>query len=100
MKTIISKYLFNLSVKFIKNRIADSFNLLTPDYLQSIGWIKEYVESKDSYMWVEQNIKDRDKIWIEFESHYYRVWYGADRIFIACESSKEWFEIYYNLMIH
>ena len=57
------------------------------------GWIKE------GEFYVEQNIKGRDKIWVNFESHYFRIYHGENRTFIALERSKKWFEVYY-LMAH
>lgn len=87
----LKNWAYKLAVKLIANRIVHGFNRLTPEYLQGKGWIQE------GKYWVEPNIKDRDKIWINFENHYYRVWHGGDRTFIALESSLEWFENYYLL---
>lgn len=85
------QWIYKLAVKLIANRIVHGLNRLTPEYLQNKGWIQE------GKYWVEPNIKDRDKIWVQFEYHYYKVWYGGDRTFIALESSLEWFENYYLL---
>lgn len=85
------QWIYRLAIKLIANRIVHGRNRLTPEYLKGKGWIQ-----KGKY-WVEPNIKDRDKIWIHFENHYYRVWHGGDRTFIALESSLEWFENYYLL---
>lgn len=87
------QWIYKLAVKLISNRIAHSLNSLTPEYLQNKGWIQE------GEYWVEPNIKDRDKIWVQFEYHYYRVRHGRDKTFIALESSLEWFQNYY-LLVH
>lgn len=88
----LKNWAYKLSVKLIANRIVHGQNKLTRDYLMSKGW-----DLEDGKFWVEKDIKDRDKIWIEFENHYYRVWHGKERTFIALESSLEWFENYYLL---
>ncbi|MCE3278053.1 MAG: hypothetical protein K0S44_244 [Bacteroidetes bacterium] len=99
MKNKIKNWIYNTAVKVIAKRIVHSENRLTPEYLLSKGWITERDEVRDKTFYVEPNIKKRDKISIDFEKHSYRLWHGPDRTFIACESSVEWFEIYY-LMAH
>lgn len=84
-------WIYNLAVKLIANRIVHGQNLLTPKYLTDRGWIEE-----DGF-YVEPRIKDRDKIWIQFENHYFRIWHGKERTFIGLESSAEWFDNYYLL---
>jgi hypothetical protein len=96
MKKIIKllsgkQWIFDLSLKLIANRIVHCQNLLTPQYLMSKGWIE-----KDGF-YFEPEIKDRDKIWIEFEHHYFRIFHGKERTFIGLESKVEWFETYYLL---
>lgn len=86
-------FIQKLCIALIFNRIVHETDRLIPEHLTEKGWIK------DGYFYVEQNIKGRDKIWIQFESHYYRVYHGENRTFIALERSKKWFEIYY-LMAH
>lgn len=86
-----NQWIYKLAVKLISNRIVHGINRLTPEYLRDKGWMQE------GEYWVEPNIKDRDKIWIYFESHYYRVLHGGHKTFIALESSLEWFENYYLL---
>jgi hypothetical protein len=88
----LKNWAYKLAVKLIANRIVHGQNRLTRDYLMLKGW-----DLEDGKYWVEPNIKDRDKIWIEFENHYYRVWHGKERTFITLESSLEWFENYYLL---
>ncbi len=84
-------WIYNLAVKLIANRIVHGQNQLTPKYLLDRGWVEE-----DGFF-VEPNIKDRDKIWIQFESHYFRIWHGKERTFIGLESKVEWFDNYYLL---
>jgi hypothetical protein len=88
------KWAYQLSIKLIALRIVNSKTPLTKEYLILKGWILE-----DGIFWVEKEVKERDKIRIQFESHYYRVWHGENKTFIALESSLEWFENYY-LLIH
>lgn len=56
------------------------------------GWIVEIKDGRTFF--IEPNIKDRDKIWIEFENHYYRVYHSERRTFIALQSTKEWLQAY------
>ena len=77
----------------IARGIVNSTNRLTPDYLKEKGW-----ELVNGY-WIEPNVKDRDRVSIVFENHYYRVWHSEKMTFIALESTIEWFEIYF-LIIH
>ena len=56
------KWIYKLALSVIANRIVHSQNLLRPDYLIAKGWIEE-----DGF-YFEPNTKDRDKIWIQFES--------------------------------
>ena len=79
------------AVEVIAKAIVHSKNRLTPEYLMERNWVEE-----NGY-YIEPNIKDRDRISISFEHHYYRVWHGGDRTFFALESSIEWFELYYLL---
>ena len=82
-------WIYKFAIKIIANRIIHEQNLLTPEYLKSKGWVEE-----DGF-WIEQEIKSRDKIWIQFEHHYFRIWHGKERTFVGLESKLEWFEIYY-----
>jgi len=91
MKKRIENWIYKLAIKVIARRIVLKQNLLTPLYLENNGWVKE----GDS--WVEPDIKDRDKIWIDFEHHYFRIYHGKDKTFIALKSKIEWFEMYYLL---
>lgn len=84
-------WIYNLSISVIANRIVHGDNYLTPEYLTSKGWIQE------GSFYVEPDIKDRDKIWIQFENHYFRIYHGPERTFIGLETKKEWFESYYLL---
>jgi hypothetical protein len=84
--------IYNAALSFVAYRIEHHGELLTPDHLSSMGWIKE------GNCWVEKNIKKRDKIWIQFEDSYYRVYHGADKTFMALKSNKVWFENYHIIM--
>lgn len=94
MRKLFKKnWIFKLALKAIANKIVRYPTQLTPEYLKAKGWVQ------DEWGWVEPNIKDRDRITITFQDHYYRVWHSEKRTFIALESSVEWFEAYY-LIIH
>ena len=90
----IENFLYKFAVNQVKNKIIRSHSTLTADYLICKGWITEYDEISGKTFYVEPDIKDRDKVSLEFENHYYRVWHGRDRTFIALESSIEWLELY------
>ena len=91
MKKKIYNWLFKLAKKVIAINIVKHGKQLTPQYLIERGWVEE-----NGY-YIEPNIKDRDRISISFESHYYRVWHSDKRTFFALESTVEWFELYYLL---
>ena len=99
MKTKINDWIFKLAKIFIAKRLVHSFNKLTPEYLITKGWIIEFDEVRQKTFYIEADMKDRDKVFIEFEGHHYRVWHSDKKVFIAAEVSLEWFEIYY-LLIH
>jgi hypothetical protein len=84
-------WVYKLSVAVIASRIVRSNQNLTPEFLLANGW--EF----DGAFFVEPNVKLRDKIWIQFEHHYFRIYHGPDRTFIGLESKQEWFENYYLL---
>lgn len=92
-KAIISNigWIYRLAVKIIANRIVHKSTKLTPEYLTQSGWTEE-----DGY-YSEPNIKERDRIWIKFEAHYFRAYYGRYKTFVALETSLEWFSLFYLL---
>lgn len=96
----LKKYIYELAVKVVNKRIEDKITPLSKQYLLDKGWDTEWDEVRKKLFYIEPNIKDRDKISIEFEAHYYRVWHGKERTFIALESSQEWFDLYYSLIIN
>jgi|GEM_PF-2045362 len=89
MKQKINNWLFERALKRVAKTIIKSENLLTPEDLIQDGWILQ-----DGY-YIEKGIKDRDRISVKFQDHYYRVFHSANRTFVALESSKEWFYTYY-----
>ena len=91
MKKLIYYFCFWRS---IVKRIINSTTPLTPQYLIERGWVKEFNEVLQKTFYVEPNIKDRDKIYVEFENHCYRIWHSDKLTFIALERSIEWFEFY------
>lgn len=99
MKNKINKWIFKLAMTFIAKRLVHSSNKLTISYLISNGWVTEYDEVRKKIFFTEPNIKDRDRVSIEFDGNGYRVWHSEKITFIASETSLEWFEMYY-LLIH
>lgn len=89
--------LYKLALKAIAKRIIHSTTPLTPEYLKERGWVLEERSLGLPY-WHEPNIKSRDRIWVEFQDGYYRLFQGQDKTFIALESSQEWFDAYYLLV--
>jgi len=94
MKVKIYNWIYKLALKFIAWRIWVSDEKLTPQILVDAGWVAEDDVVRGKTFWYEPNIKDRDRVSIEFENHYYRVWHGKDKTFIAMESSVEWLHVY------
>lgn len=84
--------IYSVAVKLIATRIIWSNELLTPNYLEGKGWVKE------GKYYVEPMVKGRDKVWVHFEEHYYRVFHGENKTFISLQSRKEWFDNYYLLV--
>jgi len=83
-------FIYRFAFKVIANRIVHG-DRLVPSHLASLGFVK----SGD--YWIE-HVKDRDKVWIQFEGSYYRVFHGENRTYIATESSLAWFENYYTFI--
>lgn len=98
MKTKIYNWIFKMVMIFIAKRLVHSNNKLTPKYLLFKGWVMQEGDG-DRVIYVEPNIKDRDRITIAFDGNGYRIWHSDKMTFIAAETSLEWFELYY-LMIH
>lgn len=90
----LKSVLYRWAVKRIQKSLIYKDTQLTPDMLTKSGWIREEDSVRNKTYYVEANIKERDKVSIEFEGHYYRVWHGKDRTFIALESSAEWLQMY------
>lgn len=84
-------WILRVANNIVASRIITS-EQLTPEHLKSWGWIQE------GNFWVEANIKTRDKIWIQFENHYYRVYHGEERTFISLKATIGWFQNYYRLL--
>ena len=91
----IRNWFYKRACRIIVKRLRASSNKLTPEHLTGLGWVGKgqgYEYKTDNTRYVEPLVKDRDKIIIEFEHHYYRVWHGSR--FIALETSVEWFEVF------
>ncbi len=94
----LNYWLYKIALKVISKTIINSNTPLTKEYLISKGWVTEADIVPGKIFYVEPNIKDRDKISVEFENHYYRIWHSEKRTFIALKTSKEWFVMYYSLI--
>lgn len=96
----MKKLIYKIAFKIIAKRLCCNETQLTPEYLFEKGWIPELDLVRNKTFIVEPNIKDRDKVSIEFEAgkSRYRVWHGKERTFIALETSIEWIEMYMLLM--
>lgn len=92
IKKLTNKILYRLFIKYLSCRIIKSNERINVEYLESIGF-----KSNGTYF-VEENVKVRDKIWVELNDGYYRIFHGERKTFIALESSKYWFDVYYFLM--
>lgn len=97
-------YMIELSDKHwlegIKHTVSSDDDGLSPDYLKSLGWITEFDDVLKKTFYIEPNIKKRDKISVEFEQEYYRVYHGKERTFIALETSLKWFQLHYMLQTY
>ena len=72
--------------------VVDSGPELTPAHLILMGWELE------GNCYVEPNVKLRDKIWVQFEYHYYRIYHGPDKTFIDLKSGLTWFMLYLRIL--
>jgi hypothetical protein len=89
---IIHKFIFKKALAFVQRRVIRG-RQLTPELLFDKGWSIQEQDGKQFF--VEPNIKEREKVWIAFENHYYRVWHGHYRTFVALESTVEWLHTYF-----
>ncbi len=92
MKTLIKNFFYKLAIHFIARKLKNG-TTLTPNHLIDRGWHFE-VDHLDRGICTEPNIKDRDRVQVIFEAHYYRVYHGKERTYIACETTVEWLELY------
>lgn len=92
MKNMILKLIFKAAYWLM----AEGSEQLHEKHLLRSGWIVEVDDGRIFY--TEPLIKKRDKIWIEFENHYYRVYHGDNRVFINLCSTLQWLQLY--LFIH
>lgn len=84
--------LLNLIIKVLHWLIVKKGTHLEPKHLYKAGWVVEVVGNRQFF--VEPNVKPRDKIWVEFENHYYRVYHSETRTFISLETKLEWLRVY------
>ena len=79
MKKKIFNLLHKKALKIISINIFTYGNKLTPDYLLKRGWIIKFDKTTQKSYYCEPNTKERDTIYVEFESNYYRVWHGKKK---------------------
>ncbi len=94
MKEDVSNDEYKESIEKIARRIIIGNNPLTEDFLKEKG----FFHIGDS-LWTQKNLKERDLIWVQLCGNYYRIFHGPQKTFISLESSKEWFELYYMMII-
>jgi hypothetical protein len=78
--------------KNIQVGINTSETPLTPYILVKNGW--ERRTENDKVYYIQPYMKDRDRVYIEFESHYYRVWHSHRKTFISVQTHVEWLLLY------
>lgn len=91
MKTILLKLILKISYWLAFQKKTQ----LTPFDLMRAGWIENV-----DHFWVQPSIKDRDRVSIKFENHYFRVYHSEKMTFIALQDSKEWLQLYLSLLDH
>jgi hypothetical protein len=93
MKSIMKKkfrhWLLRLTIKVQYWIMFRHATQLTSAHLLAAGWILDH----NGYF-VEPFIKDRDKVWVQIEGYYYRVFHSERKTFIALECSVEWLQAY------
>ena len=92
LKNFLKNFLFKLAIHLIARTIRNG-TPLTPNYLIDRGW-KFEVDHLDRGICTETNVKDKEKVQVVFEAHYYRVYHGKELTFIALENTAEWLELY------
>lgn len=85
----MKRYILKIIIKVLYWVIFKKGDQLQPWHLSAAGWIVD-----ENGFYVEPNIKGRDKVSIQFENHYFRVYHSEYRTFVALESRKEWLQLY------
>ena len=88
----MKQWLLNIILKVLRWLIRRKGDQLLSDHLYDAGWIIE-VQNERAFF-IEPNIKGRDKIWISFENHYYRIYHGENRTFIDLQCTLQWLQVY------
>ena len=96
MKKLILKIAFHIAASLLRVSIGRSTSGLTPSHLIKRGFVASDEGGRAFY---EPNVKGRDRVTVVFEREYYRVYHSDAMIFVALESSREWFDAYY-MLIH
>lgn len=81
--------LLKIAIKVLYWLIFSKGTQLKPEHLIAAGWKQDL-----KGFFVEPFIKDRDKVWIQFEHSYYRVYHSENKTFIALETNIEWLQVY------
>jgi hypothetical protein len=85
----MKRHILKIIIKILYWLLFKKGNQLQPWDLTAAGWVID-----ESGFYVEPNIKDRDRVSIQFENHYYRIYHSEYRTFVALEYSREWLQIY------
>lgn len=94
MKKLTFKILFRAVITLLVKCIAHSKTPLTGADLIAKGFYSE-----GGFTFTETHVKGRDRITVMLDSTGYRVYHSDNMIFVAAESSKEWFDAYF-MLIH
>jgi hypothetical protein len=93
MKKLILKIIFHIALAIVRGCINNNTTRLTPDHLLEKGFVCTHGST-----FIEPDVKARDLVTVVFEKNYYRVYHSDNMIFIAVETSKEWFDTYYMIL--
>lgn len=88
----MKQMLLRITLKVLRWLIKRKGDQLTPDHLYRAGWVIEVQNGRTFF--IEPNIKGRDKVWISFENHYYRIYHGENRTFIDLQGTLQWLQVY------
>lgn len=87
-----SPFFNRIAFAVVSKSLSNGKNM-NPQYLIDKKWVCD-----ENGFYYEPYTKERDRIWVKFESNFYRVYHGPNKTFIALRSKVLWFENYSNLI--